>query len=487
MEGRTSANEEMRARKPGPAAEPNSWEHVIARIGRVARERKGERFTTLLGHVKVPLLKAAYERLQKDAAPGVDGLRWEQYGEDLDARLIDLEGRLHRGSYRPQPVRRVHIPKADGSTRPLGIPSVEDKIVQQAVRMLLEPIYENGEFVGVSYGYRPGRGPHDALDALFVAIVRKKVNWILDADIKSFFDTLDHDVMQRLLEEKISDRRFVWLIMKMVRAGVMENGEIADVEEGTPQGGIISPLLANIYLHHVLDQWLLEWRRTRARGEVCYVRFADDFVVAAQYEEDARELREAIAERLHAHALTLHPEKTRVIRFGRFAERDCALDGRKRPETFTFLGFTHICAKQLNGGFRLARRTSRKKRTVKLAELTAEIRARRHELVAEQHAWLCSVLRGHYGYYGVHGNQHAMKSFRIAVEVAWTRSLGRRSQRSRWNEPKLARHKARFALPREHVTHPHPIDRFTARRLGGGSLVREIRSPGSVRGATSRR
>lgn len=254
MEGRPAANEKMRTRKPGPAPEPGNWAHAIERIGRVARERKGERFTTLLGHMRVPLLQEAYMRLRKDAATGVDGVTWQAYGKDLAARLQDLENRIHRGSYHPQPVRRVHIPKADGSMRPLGIPTVEDKIVQQAARMLMEPIYENGEFLGVSYGFRTGRSQHDALDALANAIIRHKVNWIIDADLQAFFDTIEHVWMQRFVEERISDRRFVRLIMKMVRAGVIADGTFEEVEEGTPQGGIISPLLANIYLHWVLDR-----------------------------------------------------------------------------------------------------------------------------------------------------------------------------------------------------------------------------------------
>jgi group II intron reverse transcriptase/maturase len=481
MERRIAANEEMRSRKLGPAPEPGNWAHAIERIGRVATERKAERFTTLMGHLKVPLLKEAYQCLRKDAATGVDGESWQQYGEDLDVRLHDLEGRLHRGSYHPQPVRRVHIPKADGTTRPLGIPSVEDKVVQQAARMLMEPIYEKSEFVGFSYGFRPDRSPHDALDALFVVLFRR-VSWVLDADIRSFFDTIDHGVMQRLIELRISDKRFVRLIMKMIRAGVMEEGKVEDVDAGTPQGGIISPLLANIYLHYVLDRWVLDWRRTKARGEVYYVRYADDFVMAFQYEGDARKMHAAIAARLAAHALTLHPEKTRVIRFGRFAP-----DERVRPETFTFLGFTHICVKDKEGQYHVVRRTSRKKRAAKIALLRPQIRARRHELVKDQHRWLCSVLRGHYAYYGVRDNQRAMSSFRFAVRRMWIAALARRSQRARWNAEKLALHDARFPLPWERITQQHPVQRFKARGLGGGSPVRENRTPGSVRGAASSR
>jgi len=485
MEGRAAANEEMRARTPGPDSDPACWAHAIERIGRVARERKGERFITLLSHMKAPLLKEAYMRLRKNAAAGVDGETWESYGDGLDARLLDLEGRIHRGSYHPQPVRRVHIPKTDGKMRPLGIPTLEDKIVQQAARMLMEPIYERSVFVGVSYGYRPGRSQHDALDALSVALGRR-VSWVLDGDIQSFFDTIDHDWMQRFIEERIADKRFVRLLMKMLRAGVMEDRVVHDVEEGTPQGGIISPLLANIYLHYVMDRWVLHWRKTQARGEVYYLRYADDFVMAFQHRDDANAARTLIARRLKEHQLTLHPEKTRVIRFGRFAPKDAHLDGRTKPETFTFLGLTHICAADEKGNVKIVRRTSRKKRRAKLAALRDKIRARRHEPVADQHRWLSAVLVGHYRYYGVPGNAYALRSFRYEVWSAWIRTLARRSQRARWKAGKLARHCARFPLPNPKLAHPNPRARFMTRRLEGGSPVREIRTPGSVRGAPSR-
>ena len=484
MEGRTSANEEMRARTPGPDSDPECWAHAIERIGRVASERKGERFTTLLSHMKAPLLKEAYQRLRKNAAAGVDGETWESYGDGLDARLLDLEGRIHRGSYHPQPVRRVHIPKTDGKMRPLGIPTLEDKIVQQAARMLMEPIYERSEFIGVSYGYRPGRSQHDALDALAVALMRR-VSWVLDGDIQAFFDTIDHGWMQRFIEERIADSRFVRLLMKMLRAGVMEERVVRDVEEGTPQGGIISPLLANIYLHYALDRWVLHWRKTEARGEVYYLRYADDFVMAFQHRDDANAARTLVARRLKEHQLTLHPEKTRVLRFGRFAPKDAHLDGRTKPETFTFLGLTHICAVGKDGVVRIVRRTSRKKRRAKLAAVRDEIRARRHEPVADQHRWLSAVLVGHYRYYGVPGNEYALASFRHGVWTAWVRTLARRSQRARWKAGKLALHCARFPLPHAKLAHPNPRARFTTRRLGGGSPVREIRTPGSVRGAPS--
>jgi RNA-directed DNA polymerase len=284
---------------------------IVERVGERAKEQKQEKFTTLLSHIKVPLLKEAYQRLRKRAAAGVDGETWESYGEGLEERLLDLQDRVHRGSYHPQPVRRVHIPKGDGRTRPLGIPALEDKIVQQAARMLLEPIYEHSEFLGFSYGYRPGRSQHGALDALYVSLHRK-VNWVLDADIRSFFDTIDHGWMQKFIEHRIGDRRMVRLLMKWLHSGVMEEGKLHEVTEGTPQGGIISPLLANIYLHYVVDLWVQQWRRREARGQVYIVRYADDMVLGFQFEEDARAMVAALAGRLRE--------------FGRATSRENACD-----------------------------------------------------------------------------------------------------------------------------------------------------------------
>jgi len=433
----------------------------LQRIGQRAKEKPEEKWTTLLSHVKVPLLKEAYQRLRRDAATGVDGVTWEEYGERLDERLLDLEDRVHRGSYHPQPVRRVRIPKGDGKTRPIGIPALEDKIVQQAVRMVLEPIYE-AEFVGFSYGFRPKRSAHDALDALAEAI-RRKVNWVLDADIRSFFDTIDHGRLQRLLEHRIGDRRMIRLLMKWVNAGVMEEGELRVAQAGTPQGGIISPLLANIYLHYALDLWVLSWRKTRARGEMYVVRYADDFVMGFQKEEDARALRKDLVDRLAGYGLELHPEKTRVIEFGRFAREDRARRGLGKPETFEFLGFVHIAAVSRAGKFQLKRRTSRKKRRAKLARLKEETERRRHHRVTEQHAWLSRVLEGHYRYYGVPTNYRALATFRREVAWIWHRSLQRRSQRGRWTRTRWRAFEERFPLPLPRILHPWPNQRFALR------------------------
>ena len=358
-------------------------------------------------------------------------------------------------------MRRVHIPKGDGGTRPLGIPALEDKLVQQAARMVLEPIYE-AMFIGFSYGFRPGRSPHDALDALAEAINRK-VRWVLDADIRSFFDTIDHGWMQRFLEHRIGDTRMVRLLMKWLHAGVMEGDKLHAVDAGTPQGGVISPLLANVYLHYVLDLWSTSWRKKHARGEMYIVRYCDDFVMGFQHEQDARAMHAALAERLAKFGLELHPDKTRVIQFGRFARTNREERGLGKPETFEFLGFTHIAGVSRQGKFQLKRRTSRKKRRAKLARLTEEIRERRHHRVADQHAWLSSVLVGHYRYYGVPTNYAALAQFRNRVSYTWTRSLQRRSQRASWNLTQLRAHEERFPLPLPRIHHPWPDDRFAAR------------------------
>jgi group II intron reverse transcriptase/maturase len=457
-ERRSATNGKTYSAKRSPDAEPGKSAHAPEWVGQRASKDKETQFTNLLSHVNAALLKEAYQRLRKQAASGVDGETWQSYGEQLDGRLHDLERRVQRGSYHPRPVRRVHIPKADGKLRPLGITAIEDKVVQQAVRMLMEPIYENSAFLGFSYGFRPNRSPHRALDALAVAIGRK-VNWVLDADIRSFFDMLDHDWMRRFIEHRIADKRLVRLLMKWLRAGVMEEGRWINVEKGSPQGAIISPLLANIYLHYALDLWIHQWRK-RAHGDVYIVRYADDLVMGFQYERDARAMRSEIADRLARFGLELHPDKTRVLRFGRHAELDPARDGRTRPETFDFLGFTHVCAKDRRGRFALRRRTARKKRQSKLAALREEIRRRRHEPVKEQFKWLTAVLRGHVNYYGVPGNYRSLANFRHHVRDEWHRSLQRRSQRARWSREQQARFERRFTLPKPRIVHPWPSERF---------------------------
>jgi group II intron reverse transcriptase/maturase len=434
----------------------------LDRIGEKAKEEKGEQFNNLLSHIKRPLLREAYTRLRKDAAAGVDGQTWNSYGEDLDAKLLDLQDRVQRGGYHPPPVRRVHIPKGDGSkTRPIGIPTLEDKLLQEAVRMLLQPIYES-EFMGFSYGFRPSRSQHMALDALYVALQRK-TNWVLDADIRSFYDTIDHEWMQRFVEHRIGDRRLLRLLQKWLHAGVMDEGKFHEVQKGVPQGGNISPLMSNIYLHYVHDLWVHQWRQRNARGQMYVVRYADDLAMCFQDEEDALAMREALAKRLTEFGLELHPEKTRVIRFGRYAREHCAREGRRQPQTFDFLGFTHISAQGPDGRFRVIRRTARKKRNARLSALRAQMRARRHDPVPDQHKWLVAVLQGHGNYYGVPGNSVAMNSFRHQVRNFWHHVLQRRSQRARWTAEYRKRFETKFPLPNLRITHPHPSDRFFCR------------------------
>ena len=461
VEERTAAEGKSAARNASSAQDGNDALTYLQWIGKRAKEKPEEQFSNLLSHIKVPLLREAYHALRKRAAAGVDGVTWAEYGEGLDERLLDLQDRVQRGSYHPQPVRRVYIPKGDGRTRPLGIPALEDKVVQQAVRMMLEPIYE-AMFVGFSYGFRPKRSQHNALDALAGAIYRK-VNWVLDADIRSFFDTIDHEWMQQFIEHRIGDTRMVRLLMKWMRAGVMEEGELREVREGTPQGGVISPLLANIYLHYAVDLWVCQWRKRHARGEVYIVRYADDLVMGFQHEQDARAMHAALKERLAKFGLELHPEKTRVLEFGRFARRDRERQGFSKPETFDFLGFTHIASKKHAGGFQLKRRTSRKKRRAKLAAIREECEKRRHWKVAEQHAWLSSVLRGHDQYYGVPTNAPALRGFHRAVQRTWHRSLQRRSQRAQWTWDKADSFAKRFPLPPPRIVHPWPDRRFDSR------------------------
>jgi RNA-directed DNA polymerase len=461
MEGRTEAKGKSAARNASSTPSEHDALTFLQRIRERAKQKPEEKWTNLLSHMRVPLLAEAYQRLRKNAAAGVDEVTWDEYGERLDERLHDLEGRVHRGSYHPQPVRRVLIPKGDGKMRPLGIPALEDKIVQQAARMVLEPILE-AEFVGFSYGFRPKRSAHDALDALAEAIHRK-VSWVLDADIEAFFDTIDHRHLQAFLEHRIGDTRMVRLLMKWAKAGVMEEGKLHETQAGTPQGGIISPLLANLYLHYVLDLWALSWRKQHASGEMYVVRYADDFVMAFQKEQDAVAMHKALAERLAEFALKLHPQKTRVIEFGRFARESRARRGLAKPETFDFLGFTHIAGISRVGKFQLKRRTSRKKRRAKLARLKEESERRRHDAVAEQYRWLKSVLTGHYRYYGVPSNHRALAQVQQAVRFMWHRSLQRRSQRARWTKTAREAFDARFPLPSPRILHPWPEARFALR------------------------
>jgi group II intron reverse transcriptase/maturase len=375
----------------------------LDRVREVARTNKEARFTALLHHVDIARLWSAYGAISPQAAPGLDGVTWEDYGKDLERNLQDLHRRVHSGAYRARPSRRVYIPKADGRQRPLGIAALEDKIVQQAVVEVLNAVYEE-DFLGLSYGFRPGRKPHDALDALAVGIKRKKVNWILDADIRDFFSKLDRAWLEKFIEHRIADKRVLRLIRKWLSAGVMEDGKWAATDEGTPQGASASPLLANIYLHYVLDRWAQWWRRTQAHGEVMIVRFADDFVAGFEHKGDARQFLADLRKRFARFGLELHPDKTRLLQFGRFAAERRAERGLGRPETFDYLGFTHICATTRDGRFFLKRTTVSKRMRAKLKEVNGHLKRHRHDPIPVQGEWLASVVRGHLAYYSVPGN-----------------------------------------------------------------------------------
>jgi RNA-directed DNA polymerase len=455
----------------------NKWN----RIWQKAKKDKGEKFTALWHHVyDINRLREAYFGLKRDSAAGVDGQDWKDYGKELEANLTDLSDRLKRGAYRAKPVKRVYIPKADGKQRPIGVPSLEDKLVQRSATEVLQAIYE-ADFKGFSYGFRPGRSQHDALDALSVAISQCKVSWVLEADIRGFFDTIDHEWLVKFLEHRIKDERVIRHVRKWLNAGVLEEGELIQVEEGTPQGGSISPLLANIYLHYVLDLWLDAWRKKEARGEVIVVRYADDFVIGLQYGDDAKSLLEELRERFRRFNLTLHEEKTRLIEFGRFARQNRDARGEAKPETFDFLGFTHICTTtRKNGRFIVQRQSKRKKVSAKLKQLYQEMRGRMHEAIPRQGAWLRSVLIGHYRYYGVPLNYEALGKFRDRVTIRWKRTLERRSEIAMINWKRMRRLSNKW-LPRPRIYHPYPWERLTIRpaiRTQCGNSARL----GSVRG-----
>ncbi|MGH9625402.1 MAG: group II intron reverse transcriptase/maturase [Bryobacteraceae bacterium] len=443
--------------------------NALDRVRTAAKRNKDERFSALLHHVTLDRLYYAYLAISRDAAPGVDGVTWEHYGMNLQRNLEDLHARVHRGAYRAKPSRRVYIPKSDGRQRPLGIASLEDKILQRAVVEVLNAIYET-DFLGFSYGFRPGRQAHMALDILATAIRFKKISWILDADVSRYFDRVNHDWMLRFLEHRIADRRMLALIRKWLKAGVLEGGMWAASEEGTPQGSSISPLLANVYLHYVLDLWAQNWRLRHAKGDVIIVRWADDFVVGFQHADEAERFTAALRERFQRFSLELHPEKTRLIRFGRFANRDCRGLGRRKAETFNFLGLTHSCSQNRNGKFQVRRTTMRKRLTAKLHEVKAELRKRMHRPVPEQGQWLRSVVQGYFAYHAVPGNWKALGAFRTQCTRLWYRTLRRRSHKSRLTWDRMTAI-ANAWLPRARILHPWPEKRCAA-IIRGRSRVR---------------
>jgi len=418
------------------------------------------KFTALLHHVTPSLLVESFYDLKRDAAAGVDGVTWRDYEKVLYTRVHELHREIHIGAYRAQASRRVHIPKADGKLRPLGIAALEDKIVQQAVVKVLNMIYEE-DFLGFSYGFRVGRGQHDALDALTTGITSQKVNWILDADIQAFFDSIDHEWMLRVLEHRIADRRILRLIRKWLKAGVLEDGRRIAAEKGTPQGAVISPLLANIYLHYALDLWANRWRQRHATGQVIIVRYADDSVIGFEHRADAERFLATLRERLAQFGLVLNPDKTRLIEFGRFAIKDREQRGDGKPETFDFLGFTHCCSQTRKGWFLVRRLTVKKRMRATLKAIRAKLRSMMHDPVSTVGTWLRSVVQGYFNYFAVPGNVYRLSSFRTDICRAWRRMLHRRSQRHTLSWERFNMLVKRY-IPSVRTTHPYPEERFRA-------------------------
>jgi len=433
-------------------------QQALDRIRQAARRDKQQRFTALWHHVyDVERLRKAYEHLNRDAAAGVDGVTWQEYGEKLEENLEDLSGRLKRGAYRARPVRRTYISKSDGRLRPLGVTVLEDKVVQSATTEVLNAVYEQ-DFLEFSYGFRSGRSQHNALDAITVGIKKRKVNWVLDADIRGFFDAINHEWLIRFLEHRIGDQRVIRHVKKWLKAGVLEDGKVTWEDEGTPQGGNISPLLANVYLHYVFDLWIQAWRK-HVDGDVIVVRYADDFVVGFQNREEAEGFMVELRERFAKFGLELHTGKTRLIEFGRFAATDRQQRGDGKPDTFDFLGFTHACGRTQKGHFQVVRLTIKKRFRAKLKALKVELRRRLHLPIPDVGKWLKTVLNGYYRYHAVPGNAHILWAFRLHVGRLWFRTLKRRSQRSRLTWERMKRIIDRW-LPKPRIMHPYPEQRL---------------------------
>lgn len=459
VEERPLAKENMEEHNPYRTQSRESGPNGLDRVRQAAKGNKELKFTALLHHVNVELLRSSYYGLKKQAAAGVDGVTWQEYGDGLEERLADLQGRIHRGAYHAKPSRRVWIPKPDGRQRPLGIAALEDKVVQQAVVEVLNQIWEE-DFLDFSYGFRPGRSQHDALDALYTGIAQRQVNYVLDLDIRSFFDKVEHDHLEKFIRHRIGDERLVRLILKWMMAGVIEDGQWFETKEGTPQGAVISPLLANLYLHYVLDLWVKAWRKKLAQGDMIVVRYADDGVLGFQYRQDADRFLAELRERLRKFGLELHPEKTRLIEFGRYAAERRAKRGEGKPETFNFLGFTHICGKNHKTGyFMVYRKTMGKRMAAKLKDIRQKLRRRLHESTENTRKWLQAVVRGYFQYHAVPRNEPRLKAFRREVLRMWLWQLRRRSQRSRWTWEKF-QERLGNQLPAVAVLHPYPEVRF---------------------------
>ena len=431
---------------------------ALERVRQTARQRKKERFTALLHHISIDCLRTAFFALKRDAASGVDGLTWPTYEADLDRNLTDLHERVHRGAYRALPSRRTYIPKADGKQRPLAVAALEDKIVQRATAAVLNAIYEE-DFLGFSYGFRPKRGQHDALDALVVGIKSRRVNFIFDADVASFFDSVSKDWLVRFVEHRIGDPRIIRLIQKWLKAGVLEDGVVTVSEKGTGQGSVISPLLANVYLHYVFDLWAERWRRHEATGDMILMRYADDIVVGFEHEADARRFWDDMRKRFEEFSLSLNPDKTRLIEFGRFAAERRAHRGLGKPETFNFLGFTFICERNSRGQFLVKRTTRRDRMRATLRRIKDELRRRMHQPIPEQGVWLKQVVRGFFAYHAVPTNGAALRAFYYYVKRIWLRTLRRRSQKDRFSWQRMHRLAAAW-LPQPRILHPYPDKRF---------------------------
>ena len=480
VEPRTGTKGNVGQQSTRRAQDRESVSQALERVRQAARQGKKEKFTSLLHHVDTAMLRTAFYAMKRDAAPGVDGMTWETYERDLDRRIEELYARVKSGAYRALPSRRSYIPKEDGSKRPLAVMALEDKIVQRATAAVLSAIHEE-DFLGFSYGFRPKRSQHDALDALIVGISSKKVNFILDADIRSFFTEVSQEWVVRFLEHRIGDTRILRLVQKWLRAGVLEDGIVTIEEKGTGQGSVISPLLSNVYLHYVFDLWAERWRRREATGDMIMIRYADDLVVGFQHESDARRFWDAMRDRLREFSLSLHPDKTRLIEFGRFAAQNCKKRGRAKPETFKFLGFVLICDKSRRGDFRIRRKSRRDRMHAKLREIKEALRQRTNRPIPETGKWLAQVVSGYFAYHAVPTNGLALTAFRYHVTMLWHRQLCRRSQRARLVWTRMAKLADEFLPKPQILLHGpacgSPLD------TQGRSRMRESRSYGSVRGA----
>ena len=460
LEGRPGTKENVRQPHTHPTQGGERVSQGLKGVRQAARERRKEKFTALLHHLTIDLLRASFRGIKRNAAAGVDGVTWKEYEKGVEGRLKDLHDRIHRGAYRAQPSKRVYIPKADGRQRPIGIATLEDKVVQLSVAKILNQIYEE-DFLECSYGFRPGRSQHAALDALSVGITRKQVNWILDLDIRGFFDTINHEQLIQYVEERVADQRILRLIRKWLKAGVVEESEWKETEVGTPQGSGISPLLANVYLHYALDLWVDAWRK-RARGDVFMVRYADDAVLGFENRGEAERFRRELQERLRSVGLELHPEKTRLIEFGRFADRNRKRRGDGKTETFDFLGFTHMCGTtRITKRFLVKRKTVGKRMRAKLQEIRQELQKRMHAPIPTTGKWLKSVVQGYFNYHAIPLNGKRLGAFRDGVIRHWRHALRRRSQRDRITWERMVK-LVRKWIPSVRIRHPYPSQRYDA-------------------------